>query len=377
MALVRLRLRLDDEPGRLALVAAEIANQHGNILNLSVLHDIEGGVVDDLVVQLSHEIDVEILATRLRGAGCHDVSYRTVDAHLLVDTPTRMLDLASRLAEDPGTLPAVLADLLSADEVTVHDVDEPDTAPVADRTVGHAVGRTADRTTITLPLYDGCTAEVRRRWPAFTLTEEARGLALLRLAHALTGGVQPVTERRAWTVVLGDSEKIVIRTAQAEDLPSLEAMYQRYSQSNPHHRLGGYATEASSRLLPAVVTDDDTHIALIALDESGRLVGHGQLHRISTDTADVAMVVDEAYRGRGIGTALARRLVDIAGDQRIQQLRAWTQPDNWSFFCALLRATLALEVTHDNGRVLLQAPVPAKPQAELVVTKARTSPLAR
>jgi hypothetical protein len=173
MILLRLRLRLDDEPGRLAPIAAQIASRCGNILSFGVLYDAKGGVVDDIIVQVPEDVDLEELTASLTTSGCHDVTPCPADARALIDTPTHMLNLAARLVEQPGALRTVLAELLDADEVIVLGAE------------ARKSGLTRSSDTITLALPDGRAVRVRRNAPPFTFTEEVRGRALIRLTQSL------------------------------------------------------------------------------------------------------------------------------------------------------------------------------------------------
>ncbi|SHF34637.1 amino-acid N-acetyltransferase [Streptoalloteichus hindustanus] len=56
-------------------------------------------------------------------------------------------------------------------------------------------------------------------------------------------------------------------------------------------------------------------------DEGGRIIGCGALHVLWEDLAEIRTVaVDPGARGRGVGHALVRRLVDVAVDLNLSRI---------------------------------------------------------
>ena len=111
--------------------------------------------------------------------------------------------------------------------------------------------------------------------------------------------------------------------AAAVDQSSDEAVYRRFL--NPHGRL----TAAELRYLTEV--DHRDHEALLAIDpRSGNSVGVARYirDRARRDSAEIAVAVREPWQGRGIGTALLRRLADRAWDEGITEFTALMLSDN-------------------------------------------------
>lgn len=174
MRLWRARVELPDEPGALARLAAVIAAVDVNVVGLDV-HAVPGGgtVVDELALNGPHSLTEDELRAALHRPGARDVRIAPADAHGLVDPATRALQLAAVVAADPGALPTALAQLLQADEVTVHGLEVSSASSGSHRLRVVTPWRTA--------------VVLQRRWAPFTATESARAAALVRLAATLTG----------------------------------------------------------------------------------------------------------------------------------------------------------------------------------------------
>jgi hypothetical protein len=170
MALWRIRATVDDRPGFLAVLAASLALQRVNILSVQV-HPSATGAVDDFLVDAPDVLsEADLLAAVAKGRG-RDPWVRRAAADGVQDTPTLLLNLATRLVRDGDDLGTALSALLG--EVLVSRRPEP-AAPAP----GYAAH------VLQLPDPAGGTLEVRRLEPPFTPAEFARAAALVELADA-------------------------------------------------------------------------------------------------------------------------------------------------------------------------------------------------
>lgn len=112
----RIRVRIDDRPGRLEMLARALAERRANILTVHV-HHLENGVLDELVVATPADVTTRTLKSAVARAGGAVIGIWPAAALTLVDGQTRALTLAGRLAADPGELPLVIAELLGAQYV--------------------------------------------------------------------------------------------------------------------------------------------------------------------------------------------------------------------------------------------------------------------
>ncbi len=93
--------------------------------------------------------------------------------------------------------------------------------------------------------------------------------------------------------------------------------------------------------LVATDTDDPERIVAVAryaIDEKD------ELH-----AADVAVVVEDAYQGRGLGTKMVLRLAEYAMKQGVRAFRATVRHDNYPILNFIRRTGLPTEKTLDAG----------------------------
>src|SRR5690242_5508146 len=109
----RVRTRLADTPGALALLAQHCGDAGVNILALQIYPEL-GSVIDDLVVETPESWTAAAVLELVGGAGGDEVSVVPCASHDLVDQPTAWLRAAKAVLADPDTLPAELTSLLGA-----------------------------------------------------------------------------------------------------------------------------------------------------------------------------------------------------------------------------------------------------------------------
>ena len=74
--------------------------------------------------------------------------------------------------------------------------------------------------------------------------------------------------------------------------------------------------------------EDDYCVNLAAVDEDDRLVGQLDARGREDRAAEIGMAVAEAWRGRGVGTALMQECVDWARERGIHKLALQVWPHN-------------------------------------------------
>jgi GNAT superfamily N-acetyltransferase len=109
----RVRTRLTDTPGALAMLAQHCGDAGVNILALQIYPEL-GAVTDDLVVETPDSWTAAAVVELVSGAGGDEVSVVPCATHDLVDQPTAWLRAAKVVLEEPEKLPAELTALLGA-----------------------------------------------------------------------------------------------------------------------------------------------------------------------------------------------------------------------------------------------------------------------
>ena len=320
MALWRIRATVDDRPGYLSVLTASLALRSVNILAVQV-HTTEAGAVDDFLVDAPDTMtEAELLAAITRGRG-RDAFVSRAEAQGLADQPTRALALAGRLVHDPDALGDALVALLDAAEVRWR----PDTTTQQ--------GFDGPRMTLTDPA--GGSYEVRRAAPAFTPAEYARAQALMEVSAAL---VRRHAEQTA--LLLPDGAELLIRPATGDDAEGVRRLHARCSATSRQRRyLGGTQAPADARLrrmlepvagLTLVAVHHDPGTGTEQIVAMANLLAEG-------DLGEVALLVEDGWQRRGIGTVLLRRLIAYAERGGFAALVAHIGTDNVAMLRTLRR----------------------------------------
>ncbi|MEV7226232.1 GNAT family N-acetyltransferase [Polymorphospora sp. NPDC051019] len=354
MALWRIRATVDDRPGYLSVLAASLALRSVNILAVQV-HTTEAGAVDDFLVDAPDTLDeADLLAAVERGRG-RDAWVTRAEAQGLADQPTRALGLAARLVRDPECLGELLRSLLGATAVTWRP------------TPGRARAGFTD-TVLGLPDPAGGCYEIRRDAPVFTPAEYARAQALVELASSITRRTDELV-----TVVLVDGSEVTVRPATPDDAGALAAMHDRCSAGALHRRYltGGAPSPARlGRLL------DPAHGVTLVATARGAAGGEGErVVAMASMVAEgrvgeVAVLVEDAWQRRGLGTALLRRLVTNAGRAGFAALVAYGHADNVALLRTVARMGRPGPVDRDGDLVSVTMPLVARAAAGRTTTPA-------
>jgi RimJ/RimL family protein N-acetyltransferase len=350
MALWRIRTEVDDDPGRLAALAAALAAYGGNVLGLSV-QAVEGGVVDEFYVDVPSAVPEEQLMGALVFAGGRNPVAVPADMHELVDAPLRALRLADHLRHDPDDLPDVLAELLGAQESGwLPAGDAAGDADLVDE-------NDHDTAVLRLPTPSGRSVVLRRYALPYTTTEVARARAMLAFLAGAPRPDPPPDPRECW-VVLADGTEVLVRTAVPEDRPAVAAMHERCSAHSrylrylaPTPRMPGWALER--------LVGGGRGVALVAVTTDGRVVGLANLVPNPAGgtpevpetprAAEAALLVEDAWQGRRLGTTLFRRLAALGRELGIGEVSATVLPSNARMWRLLRRAGMTEEVGADGG----------------------------
>lgn len=342
MTLWRVHVELEDRPGRLGELATAVGAAGCNILHLHVVGEPsdDGSVTDELLVRMPGGTDPAILRDAVTGAGITCTLLVPADATELSDSATTALALARMVIADPGSAPRAAATLLRAKLVdpAAHDSGE--------HTCLLHVGSQHLR--------------LGRAWP-FTATEISRAAALLELAAQLDMRAPtrlPDTER---ILLLRDGSEVRIRRADPADAPLVAALHARCS---PATRRGRFLSP-TPHLKPAELTEltgDGTgrNTAVLAVTpDGGSAVAVANLRLEDGTAARCSVLVEDAWQGRGLGTALLRRIAEMAAELGALELVGIARLNDLRLTRLLRRAGLRPSAEIVAGTVWLRAPLPA------------------
>jgi acetyltransferase len=131
-----------------------------------------------------------------------------------------------------------------------------------------------------------------------------------------------------WTA--RDGSTFLIRPIRPEDEPLLVKFHQQLTEETVYsryfERLGLSQRTAHERLTRVCFNDYDRELDLVAEDDSGgerRIVAVGRISKAhAVPECEFAILVGDPWQGRGLGSELLRRLVQIARDEQCELIWA-------------------------------------------------------
>jgi len=341
-----MHVELADQPGRLGGLATAVGGAGCNILSLHVVGEPadDGSVTDELIVQVPDDVEPAGLIDAVEAAAIPCTLLVRADATELSDPATTALALARMVVADPGSAPSAVATMLRASLV------DP-TAPPS----GH------------VHTLRGGTQQIHvgRAWP-FTATELSRAAALLELATQLSIRAPVRSTGADRGLLLRDGSEVRLRVAEPGDGPLVAALHARCSRGsrrsrylNPAPRLlpdelaallGPPASPTALHTVLAVTPDGGSAVGIANLDPEPELPG----------AARAAVLVEDGWQGRGLGTALLRHLADVAAEQGLAEIVGCARPDDVGITRLLRRAGLrpAAEILGTEVRLRATLPTP-------------------
>ena len=217
------------------------------------------------------------------------------------DVAARVLELSTRLLAHPDFAPEAAADLLLADSWEVVDA---------------SVGEDSSAHTARLQWTVDEHVVLRRAAAPFTNGEYARASALLQLLDAVT--VARGTSGFGWRDALDDGTEVVTRLSRPEDTAAVEALHSRCSQESLLHRYftpkNSWREENLRRIsgghrgmtLVVTINDENSGENVVAIGNAFPLGPN------DPSVGEIALLVEDAWHGRGIGRLLFAHLVEAA-----------------------------------------------------------------
>lgn len=157
-------------------------------------------------------------------------------------------------------------------------------------------------------------------------------------------------------VRLHDGTEVTLRPIRPDDAPRLRALHSRLSPESIYLRFLGPHPVLTEQDADRLATVDYRHtMAIVAVRKDGEdeaILGVARYAAVdpdSLDEAEVAIVVEDAYQGRGLGTLLMRRLIDYARRQGVAALSAEITAGNERMMRFIRRSGLTTERRLEAG----------------------------
>jgi acetyltransferase len=166
-------------------------------------------------------------------------------------------------------------------------------------------------------------------------------------------------------VTLTDGTEVALRPIHPGDEPALTALYERLSPQTAYQRF----FTVMRRLPPdwahiLANVDYDRRMAIAAIGPEGDLIGVARyVYGERAQEAEIAIVIEDRWQGRGLGKLLLGELVDYAKGRGIGRLRAYVLGDNLRMLKLIRRVTTIVDRKLESGvlSLLLAPPVRSDP----------------
>lgn len=137
-----------------------------------------------------------------------------------------------------------------------------------------------------------------------------------------------------WKTILTDGSEVLIRPIGPQDAAAEKAFIESLSPATRRNRFLGQIAHPSDALIHQL-TDIDyiNDVALVAVvpeDTATRIVGVSRYAvDASREACECAVVVADAWQGKGLGTALMERLIGLASGRGLLSMNSVDSAENW------------------------------------------------
>lgn len=161
-------------------------------------------------------------------------------------------------------------------------------------------------------------------------------------------------------VTLRDGTELSLRPIRPDDAPRLQALHARLSPETIYLRfLSAHPTLSQTEAERLANVDQENRMALVATrSKNGEdlIVGVARYATLDArpDEAEAAIVVEDAYQGRGLGTLLVERLLSYARMHGIRYFVAEINSENDRILRFIRRSGLPAEKKLEAGVWLIR-----------------------
>jgi GNAT superfamily N-acetyltransferase len=158
-------------------------------------------------------------------------------------------------------------------------------------------------------------------------------------------------------VELIDGAYVTIRLLHVADAYALLRMFDRLSPESVYHRFFSPMPQPRrAALLHLAGLDSKDHEAMVA-EVDGEIVGVARYDgRSGEDDAEVAVIVEDAWQGRGLGTRLLHHLARVGARRGLVGFRAVVLGENRRALPFLRRLSPEADVRFRDGEYQVYAP---------------------
>lgn len=164
---------------------------------------------------------------------------------------------------------------------------------------------------------------------------------------------------RSADVLLSDGSTVHLRQIRPEDAPAIVAMHARFSPRTRYLRYFSPYPRIPERDLERFVNVDHRDPEAFVVLSGASIVAVGRYDRLGpgADEAEVALVVEDDYQGRGIGSVLLEHLAEAARQEGISRFVAEVLPDNGAMLRVFSDFGYQVQRQYADGVVHLSFPI--------------------
>jgi L-amino acid N-acyltransferase YncA/AcrR family transcriptional regulator len=319
----RARVQMADSSSSMAHLFRVLSLLKVRVVSLFTAPLTEGTQLVDMFLASAPDVERATLAHALSSVGSEPIVSRGIVADA-EDIATRVLRLSARLVHRPNLAPQAAAELVLADSWEVTWSSE---------------GADSSDFILRLQWTPETHVVLRRVRAPFTPTERNRASALLALVAELAE-VRGDADAYGWREPLHDGRTVVIRLGRPDDTAGVEALHERCSPESRYQRYFAPMSEWREDNLRRI-SGGHRGATLVVTDAQGLIIALGNVFPIGpdeTEVAELALIVDDAWHGVGVGRLLMDRLIQVARRVEFTELVAYVLGDNAAMI-GLLDAT--------------------------------------
>jgi RimJ/RimL family protein N-acetyltransferase/AcrR family transcriptional regulator len=332
----RARITMPGSPASMAHLLRVLSLLRVHVVSLFTAGLGEGQQLVDMFLSSPLDVDRATIVHGMSAVGSDVILSRGTEEDA-GDIATRVLHLSARLVQHPDVTPQAVADLVLADSWEVTTAAE---------------GADSSDFILRLQWTPELHVVLRRVRAPFTKTERNRASAMLALVAAMSEALgEP--EGFGWRENLRDGRTVAIRLGRPADTAGVEAMHERCSPESRYQRYFTPMNEWREDNLRRI-SGGHRGATLVVTDVHDEVIALGNVFPAGpddVDAAEIAVIVDDAWHGAGVGLLLLNHLIDVGRRMGFTSLVAYVLADNRAMR-GLLEAT-GLEwspsVDHDLG----------------------------
>ncbi len=152
-------------------------------------------------------------------------------------------------------------------------------------------------------------------------------------------------------VVLRDGTTVHVRPITPADEDALLALHARLSERSIRMRFFTYVSDPPRKYLSYLTHVDGTRRFAYVVEKDGNVIAVGRYEALPEDptVAEIALVVEDAYQRKGIGTTLLHALAQKAAANGIERFKAVMLPENHEMVELLEHSSFEQHMKFEQG----------------------------